>query len=191
MVFQDKSRDYNHAPLFSKRAPDNDTFTRDICDTCGFIDYVNPKIVAGVVALWEGKILMCRRDIEPRKGSWTLPAGFMEQLETTQQGAAREAKEEACADVEIGPLLAIYNVERISQVQIFYRGDLRSPDIAAGDETVEVALFDWEEIPWSELAFPSVYWALKYFHETREMENFPPAPQPSDWLATPGFNYTG
>ena len=72
MVFQDKSRDYNHVPLFSKRAPDNDTFTRDICDTCGFIDYVNPKIVAGVVALWEGKILMCRRDIEPRKGFWDL-----------------------------------------------------------------------------------------------------------------------
>jgi ADP-ribose pyrophosphatase YjhB (NUDIX family) len=115
----------------------------------------------------------------------------MEQLETTQQGAAREAKEEACADVDIGPLLAIYNVERISQVQIFYRGDLRSPDIAAGDETVEVALLDWEEIPWAELAFPSVYWALKYFHETRDMENFPPAPQPEDWLATPGFKYTG
>ena len=74
---------------------------------------------------------MCRRDIEPRKGFWTLPAGFMEQLETTQQGAAREAKEEACADVDIGPLLAIYNVERISQVQIFYRGDLRSPDIGS------------------------------------------------------------
>ena len=107
MVFQDKSRDYNHAPLFSKRAPDNDTFTRDICDTCGFIDYVNPKIVAGVVALWEGKILMCRRDIEPRKGFWTLPAGFMEQLGATQQGAARGAKGEACAGVDSGPVRAV------------------------------------------------------------------------------------
>ena len=187
MAFQDKSKAYDQGMNFSRRAPDNDSITRSICDSCGFIDYENPKIVTGVVALWEGKILMCRRAIEPRKGFWTLPAGFMEQHETTRDGAAREAQEEACADIAVGPLLAIFNIARISQVQIFYRGMLRNPDIAVGPESQEVGLFDWQDIPWDELAFPSVYWALQHYRETRHLDSFPPAPEPENWLDTPGF----
>lgn len=187
MVFRDKSRSYETDMQFSKREPDGDTIKRDVCDTCGFINYENPKIVAGIVASWERKILMCRRNIEPRKGFWTLPAGFMEQRETTQQAAAREAHEEAHADIEVGELLGIYNIARISQVQIFYRGKLKNPNISAGPESMEVALFDWDDIPWDELAFPSVYWALQYYKETRALHYFPPAKEPDDWFQTPGF----
>ena len=187
MPFRDTSQDYGHEISFGKRVPKDDSFERDICNHCGLIDYVNPKIIAGVVATWEGKILMCRRAIEPRKGFWTLPAGFMEQRETTAQGAASEAMEEAGADVETGALIGIYNVERISQVQMFYRGKLRHPNIAAGPESQAVALMAWDEIPWDELAFPAVYYALQHWHETREMENFAPFSEPENWADTPGF----
>lgn len=187
MPFRDTSQDYGHEISFGKRVPKDDSFERDICNHCGLIDYVNPKIIAGVVATWEEKILMCRRAIEPRKGFWTLPAGFMEQRETTAQGAAREAMEEAGADVETGALIGIYNVERISQVQMFYRGKLRHPNIAAGPESQAVALMAWDEIPWDELAFPAVYYALQHWHETREMENFAPFSEPENWADTPGF----
>ena len=135
MRFRDKSRPYKQEMNFSKIVPHDDSFERDVCDTCGLINYVNPKLVAGVVAIWhedgEDKILMCKRAIEPRKGFWTLPAGFMEQGETVAEGAAREAKEEACADVATDALIGVYNVARIAQVQMFYRGRLRSPEIAA------------------------------------------------------------
>ena len=152
----------------------------------GWINYVNPKIVAGVVAVWEDKILMCCRAIEPRRGFWTLPAGFMEQQETIAEGAAREAFEEAQAKVEIDALIGIYNVARISQVQIFYRAQLVSPDIAAGPESEDVALPGWDEIPWKELAFPSVYWALQHYHQTREAALYSFS-EPEDWTTTPGF----
>ncbi len=187
MPFRDTSQDYGHEISFGKRVPKDDSFEREICNHCGLIDYVNPKIIAGVVATWEDKILMCKRAIEPRKGFWTLPAGFMEQRETTAQGAAREAMEEAGADIETGALIGIYNVERISQVQMFYRGVLRNPNIAAGPESQEVALLAWDEIPWDELAFPAVYYALQHWHETREMENFAPFSEPENWADTPGF----
>jgi 8-oxo-dGTP pyrophosphatase MutT (NUDIX family) len=111
----------------------------------------------------------------------------MEQRETTAQGAAREAMEEAGADVETGALIGIYNVERISQVQMFYRGVLRTPNIAAGPESQEVALMEWAEIPWDELAFPAVYYALQHWHETRELDNFAPFSEPENWADTPGF----
>ncbi|MEL0071623.1 MAG: NUDIX domain-containing protein [Rhodobiaceae bacterium] len=187
MTFQDKSRSYQKNPSFTQRTPHDDSITRGICDHCGLINYVNPKIVAGVVAVWEDKILMCRRAIEPRRGFWTLPAGFMEQQETIAEGAAREAFEEAQAKVEIDALIGIYNVARISQVQIFYRAQLVSPDIAAGPESEEVALLGWDEIPWKELAFPSVYWALQHYHQTREAAAFAPFSEPEDWTTTPGF----
>lgn len=186
-MFKDKSRDYETEMRFSKRKADGDDIQRQICDSCGFINYENPKIVAGVVAVWERKILLCKRNIEPRKGYWTLPAGFMEQRETTQQAAAREAYEEARADIEVGDLLAIYNIARISQVQIFYRGKLTKPQVEAGPESMEVGLFEWDEIPWDELAFPSVYWALQYYRETQALHYFPPAREPDDWFKTPGF----
>lgn len=170
---------------FSKRVPDGDTHERMVCDSCGWIHYVNPKVVVGAVCTWEGKLLLCRRAIEPRLGYWTIPAGYLEERETTEQGAAREAQEEACADIEIEALLAVYNIPRISQVQIIYRAQLRSPDVAAGEESEEVGFYDWDEIPWDELAFPSVHWALKHHREVDGQAVFAPFGNPpgdmGDW----------
>jgi len=191
MTFRDQSRDYPNEMNFSKRKPHDDSFERHICDNCGLINYENPKVIAGVVATWDNKILMCRRAIEPRHGFWTLPAGFMEKGETVAQGAAREAQEEANADVEVGQLIGIYNVARISQVQMFYRGQLRTPDIAPGPESLDVKLMSWDEIPWDELAFPSVYWALKHFKDTEHLDQFAPFGEPENWLDTPGFQNLG
>ena len=128
--------------------PEGDDRERRMCQRCDFIDYVNPKIVVGSVVTWEDKILICKRAIEPRLGFWTLPAGFMENGESIEEGAAREAREEACADIEIERLLAVYSIPRISQVQIMFKAKLRSPDIAAGPESQDVKLVTWDEIPW-------------------------------------------
>ena len=149
-------------PEFSMRTPPGEDRERRVCDRCGFIDYVNPKIVAGsVVQAEDGRILLCRRAIEPRRGFWTLPAGFLEVGESVEAGAAREAWEEALARIEIIDLLGVYSVPRISQVQIFFRARLIAPEISAGPESLEVGLFDWDQIPFDALAFPSVLWALQ------------------------------
>jgi ADP-ribose pyrophosphatase YjhB (NUDIX family) len=163
---------------FSHRKPDGDDKERMVCNGCGFVNYVNPKIVVGAVTEWDGKILMCRRAIEPRKGYWTLPAGFMEEGETSEQGAAREAREEANADLEILSLLAVYNIPRISQVQLIYKARLCSPNVSAGVESLEVAFFDWHEIPWEEIAFPSVVWALNHYRQVRDVALFAPFVNP-------------
>jgi len=147
---------------FSQRIPDDDTFTRDMCDHCDFIDYKNPKIVVGSVVRHDGKILLCRRAIDPRKGYWTIPAGYMELNETPEDGAKREAREEANADLNLSSLLAVYSVTRLSQVQLIYRATLNSPGFSAGPESLEVDLFTWDEIPWEDIAFPSVHWALNH-----------------------------
>ncbi len=157
---------------FSKRVPVGDNRERQVCDTCGFVSYENPKVVVGSVCTWGDRILLCRRAIEPRRGFWTLPAGYLEAHEATVDGAAREAMEEACAHIAIDALLAVYNIPRISQVQVIYRARLLSDDVAAGPESEEVGLFTWEEIPWDELAFPSVRWALRHFHEVRDQAVF-------------------
>lgn len=149
---------------FSLGIPDGDDRERRMCTRCDFVDYVNPKIVVGAVATWEDKILICKRAIEPRLGYWTLPAGFMETGESVEEGAMREAREEACADLEIERTLAIYSIPRIAQVQIMFKAKLRSPDIAPGPESQEVKLVTWDEIPWKEMAFPSAVWALKQWH---------------------------
>ncbi|MBU1287489.1 MAG: NUDIX hydrolase [Alphaproteobacteria bacterium] len=165
-------------PDFISGVPDGDERERRICNTCGFIDYVNPKIVAGsVVTDRGGRVLLCRRAIEPRKGFWTLPAGFMEENETVEHAAQREAKEEACADIRIEQMLAVYSVPRISQVQIMFRAKLES-SIDSGPESLEVGLFDWKDIPWSELAFPTVVWALTHYASTRHLNAFPPFTNP-------------
>jgi len=125
-------------PDFTLATPQDDDRERRICRTCGFVDYVNPKIVAGsVVADEAGRILMCRRAIEPRKGFWTLPAGYLEEGESVEEGAQREALEEACATIETLDLLALYSIPRISQVQIFFRARLSDPHIAAGPGSLE------------------------------------------------------
>ena len=158
--------------------PPGDDRVRLVCPECRYVAYSNPLIVVGSVPVWEERILLCRRAIEPGLGLWTLPAGFMEENETTAEGAAREAREEAGASIEIGTLLGIYQLPRISQVHFFYRARLASPEIAAGPESLEVALFDWAGIPWSELAFPTVRWALRDFDARRGQSNFAPAGNP-------------
>lgn len=172
---------YLHYPgNFSLRVPDGDNRERLVCDTCQFVSYVNPKVVVGAVCTWEDRILLCKRAIEPRKGYWTLPAGYMEAKESTADGAAREAFEEACAQIEIDALLAVYSIPRISQVQVIYRARLVSPDVAPGPESEAVGLYRWEEIPWDELAFPSVHWALRQFHAVRDQAVFAAHGNPPD-----------
>jgi len=157
---------------FVPRVPDGDNRTRQVCADCGFINYENPKIVVGAVCHWGDRLLLCRRAINPRKGHWTLPAGFLELHETVTAGAAREAWEEARAKIEIETLLAVYTVPRISQVQLMYRARLVSDDISAGPESLEVGLFTFDAIPWDDLAFPSVRWALHQFADSKHLDNF-------------------
>ncbi len=187
MSFRDESRSYKKQIAFSQITPHNDDLPRDVCDHCGLINYQNPRLIVGVVALWEDKILMCKRAIEPRKHFWTLPAGFMEKGETTKAGAAREAYEETYAKVEPEALIGIYNVARIAQVHIYYRARLLSKEIACGVESEAVALLDWEDIPWDALAFPSIYWALQHYKQTATQSHFAPFSEPEEWAQTPGF----
>ncbi len=148
-------------PHFQTAIPDGDERERRVCGHCGFVDYDNPKIVVGSVVRHDGRFLLCRRAIDPRKGRWTLPAGFLEHGETPAEGAAREAREEANAKINITGLLAIYTIRRLGQIQIMHRAQLASPEFSAGAESLEVNLFDWRDIPWTEIAFPSVIWALR------------------------------
>jgi ADP-ribose pyrophosphatase YjhB (NUDIX family) len=163
---------------FARRVPDGDDRERRVCNRCDYVDYENPRIVTGSVATLGDRILLCRRAIEPRTGFWTLPAGFLEVQESVADGALREAWEEARAKLEIDALLAVYTIEQISQVQIFYRARLLSPEVSAGPESQEVGLFLWGEIPWDELAFPSVHWALQHWHETKHLGEFAPRSNP-------------
>jgi len=146
---------------FVRRMPEGEDRERLICGDCGYVAYENPKIVVGSVVSEGGRILLCRRAIEPRHGFWTLPAGYMEMGETAEEGARREAWEEARARLELEGVLAIYSIARIGQVQIIYKASLAEPGIAPGPESLDVRFFAWEEIPWDDLAFPSVQWALK------------------------------
>jgi ADP-ribose pyrophosphatase YjhB (NUDIX family) len=152
--------------------PEGDDRERMICAECGYILYDNPKIVVGSVARWGERILLCRRAIRPRRGYWTLPAGYLELNEATTAGAEREAWEEARARICIEGLLAIYDIPRISQVQLIYRARLVDDAVAAGPESLEVGLFGWDEIPWDDLAFPSVGWALNHAREALATGDF-------------------
>jgi ADP-ribose pyrophosphatase YjhB (NUDIX family) len=165
--------DDNHTRGPSVRGiPEGDNRERMICAECGYILYDNPKIVVGSVARWDDRILLVRRSIEPRYGCWTLPAGYLELNESASAGAEREAWEEARARIEIEGLLAIYDIPRISQVQLIYRARLLDDAIQPGQESLEVKLFSWEEIPWKELAFPSIGWALHHDREARSTRDF-------------------
>ena len=124
------------------RVPAGDTMARHVCEACGEIHYQNPKIVAGCIPEWEGKILLCRRAIEPRKGLWTIPAGFMENGETVEQAAARETWEEACASVEISGLYAVFNIPHVNQVYMIFRAALKDETFAPGIERLETGLFE-------------------------------------------------
>ena len=148
--------------------PADDNRERRVCPNCGHIHYENPKIVVGCLLEWEGRVLLCRRGIEPRHGLWTLPAGFMENGESTLEGAAREAFEEATAEAEDLRLFALYNLPRISQVYVMFHGRLRQGFARANEETLEVGLFEQADIPWSEIAFPVVGETLVRWFEMRD-----------------------
>ncbi|WP_332673387.1 NUDIX hydrolase [Aromatoleum sp.] len=154
------------------RVPAGDTLLRHTCVSCGSIHYENPKIVVGAIPEWEDRILLCRRAIDPRHGYWTLPAGFMENSETTAQAAARETLEEACARIEVGDMFTLINVPHISQVHIVYRARLLDLDFRPGEESLEVALFSEDEIPWDDIAFRTISLSLRRFFEDRRRGTF-------------------
>ncbi len=145
--------------------PPGDNRPRHICDHCNTVHYHNPKVVAGCIARWEDKVLMCRRAIEPRYGYWTVPAGFMENEETLQEAAARETQEEAEATVEVGDLFAIIDVVRARQVHMMFRTRMIGAAYDAGAENLETVLIDPDDIPWDDIAFPSVRFALEMWLE--------------------------
>lgn len=151
----------------SLRTPDGDHLPRHVCEACGTVHYQNPKLVVGCVPEYDGRILLCKRAIEPRHGYWTVPAGFMENGETTQEGARRETWEEALADVEIGTLLAIVHVLHADQVHVMFRAKLREPQFGVGAESLEVRLCVEAEVPWQDIAFRSVDFALRKFFDDR------------------------
>lgn len=153
---------------FSRSVPAGDLIERAVCEHCDFVDYQNPKVVIGSVVRHQGKIMLCRRAIEPRSGFWTVPAGYLELNESAETGARREAMEEARADLEIEALLAVYSIVHLSQIQLIYRATLKTAHFAPGEESLDVQLFDWDDIPWTDLAFPSVHWMLD--HE-RQVQN--------------------
>lgn len=156
----------------SFRIPPGDSLPRFICDQCGTIHYQNPRMVIGCIPEWEDKILLCRRAIEPRHGFWTLPAGFMENGETTAEAAARETLEEASARVEIGAAFSMFSLPHINQVHLLFRARLLDLDYAAGSESLEVELFREADISWDTLAFSSVRTTLRHFYADRHTGNY-------------------
>lgn len=147
--------------------PPGDHLPRRICPACGVVHYENPRVVVGCVPEFQGRILICRRAIEPRRGYWTIPAGFMENGETLEAGAARECLEEALASVEIGTLLALVNIPEAHQVHVFFRARLTTSAFGAGEESLEVKLVEANDIPWDEIAFPSTRFALERYLDDR------------------------
>lgn len=167
----------------SLKIPPGDNLPRHICDQCGTIHYQNPKVVVGAIVEWEDKILMCRRAIEPRYGFWTLPAGFMENNETTGDAALRETREEAGARINLGAMFTFVDLPHISQIHIIYRATLLDLDFLPGEESLEATLLRESEIPWNEIAFRSVDYTLKCFFEDRRRGQFE---LHTTSLATPG-----
>jgi ADP-ribose pyrophosphatase YjhB (NUDIX family) len=159
------------APLLH-RVPPGDALPRYVCDACGEIHYQNPKLVVGTLPEWEGRLLLCRRAIEPRYAYWTLPAGYMENAETTGQAALRETLEEAGARVELLQPFSMVSVPRVNQVHLFFRARLLDLRFEAGEESLEVALFDEAKIPWEELAFRTVAITLKHWCADRGTGGF-------------------
>lgn len=147
--------------------PPGDSLPRYVCNACRTVHYQNPKVVTGCIPEWQGRILLCRRAIEPRYGLWTLPAGFMENKETTAQAAQRETLEEANARVEIGDLFALFNLPHISQIYLMFCARLLDLDFSPGEESLEVALFQEAHIPWDQLAFLTIRDTLRHYFADR------------------------
>jgi|TARA_Y100000310_G_scaffold299922_1_gene335176 ADP-ribose pyrophosphatase YjhB (NUDIX family) len=157
----------------SQQIPDGDTHLRFVCTGCGAIHYQNPRIVTGCLAYFEEKILLCKRAIEPRSGLWTLPAGYLENGETTTEGALRETLEEANARADIINIYTLFSLPHISQVYMFFLAELKDLNFSPGLESSDVKLFAEEEIPWQQLAFPTVHDTLEFYLEDRKTGNFP------------------
>lgn len=160
------------APVAYRLPDDGDTKPRAICTVCHTVHYENPLNVVGTIPVLGDRVLLCLRNIEPRKGKWTLPAGFMELNETTAQGAARETDEEAGAQIQMGPLFSIVNVPHVGQVHLFYLATLLSDRFDPGFETIEARLFAEDEIPWDEIAFRTVKVTLEKFFADRRAGAF-------------------
>lgn len=149
------------------RVPDGDTHSRHVCPQCSTVHYSNPKVVVGCLPRWNDQVLMCKRAIEPRYGLWTLPAGFLENNETTIEGAMRETWEEAGARVDIAGLYTLFNLPHVNQVYVMFLADLKAPEFGPGTESLEVKLYDEADIPWQQIAFPVVEQTLKLFFDDR------------------------
>lgn len=154
------------------RVPPGDNRPRRVCDRCGVVHYVNPNMVVGTLPEWEGLVLLCRRAIEPRRGYWTLPAGFLEQGETMEEGACREAREEANANLAVEALYTLFSIPHIDQVHAFFRARLLDRDFHPGEESLDVRLFRGNDIPWGDLAFPVVHKTLELWLDERERGRF-------------------
>jgi ADP-ribose pyrophosphatase YjhB (NUDIX family) len=162
----------NCASPVVQRVPPGDSLPRYVCDQCGEIHYQNPRVVVGTIPEWEGRLLLCRRAIEPRYGYWTLPAGFMENGETVAEGAARETLEEAGARVVLGEPFSMISVPRVNQVHVFYRARVVDREFQPGTETLEVALFEENGIPWKDLAFRTVSLTMERWFADRTRGSF-------------------
>lgn len=154
------------------RIPSGDNLPRHVCDHCDTIHYQNPNVVAGCIPIWENKILICKRAIDPQYGKWTLPAGFLENGETVQQGAMRETMEEATAKISNLELFGMFNITHVNQVYVMFRGQLEEYDFSPGVESLECKMVTEDEIPWEELAFPVVDKTLKLFLKDRNQNQF-------------------
>jgi ADP-ribose pyrophosphatase YjhB (NUDIX family) len=154
------------------RVPAGDSVPRHVCENCNAIHYRNPKLVVGTLPVWEDRVLLCKRAIEPRHGKWTLPAGFMENQESMAAAAARETAEESGAHIEMGELYTVISVPHISQVHVIYRARLLDLEFAPGEETQEVMLFREEEIPWDEIAFRTIAQTLRHYFADRRSGRF-------------------
>jgi len=157
----------NCGAALARRVPPGDSLPRDVCEACGTVHYQNPKLVVGTVPEWEGRVLLCRRAIEPRYGYWTLPAGFMENDETTGDAALRETLEEAGARVALEPPFSMISVPRVNQVHVFFRARLLDLDFRPGVESLEVALFEEAAVPWEQIAFRTVGLTLRRWFADR------------------------
>lgn len=161
-----------------ERIPAGDDRARLVCPDCDFVAYVNPRIVVGAVATWQDRILLAKRAIEPLKGYWTIPAGFLEVGETIAAGAVRETWEEAGARIAVDGLLGVYSLPHIGQVYMVFQAHMLSPAFSAGTESEAVGLFSWDEIPWDDLAFPAVQWSLHHYRERGGAKDFTPQYEP-------------
>ncbi len=153
--------------------PEGDDRPRFVCESCAFIHYDNPRMIVGCVPVYGDRVLLCKRAIEPRKGYWTLPAGFMENGETSLQGACRETWEEARANVSDQQLYRLFDIPNINQVYLFYRAQVVDGEFGVGPESTQVALFEEHEIPWREIAFPVVHHTLKEYFSDRRSHHYP------------------